>query len=205
MLAAIAATALVAVAPGAGAATKSLRVRAISTKPQYVTGGNVLVRVRPASGTPKFTVAGKPANARSLGTGDWLVSGLPDGPSRIGVTSGSAKASLAVVDHPTTGPIFSGPHLPLLCTAPTVAASASEDATCAAPPTVDMRGSNYVSSSRSRVNPMGRLRPAASQRGIGRKRLSKAYERAHDVDAHFYRARATQNGRRHDRAVLRKH
>jgi hypothetical protein len=139
IVAAVAATALVAVAPGAGAATKPLQVRAVSTKAQYVTGGDVLVRLQPASGTPKFTVAGKAAAARSLGKGDWLVSGLPDGPSRIGVTSGSSKASLAVVDHPTSGPLFSGPHLPLLCTAPTTAASASEDATCAVPPTVEMQ------------------------------------------------------------------
>jgi hypothetical protein len=132
-------TAAGAVASSAGATTRGLTITAISTKAQYVTGGNVLVRVQPASGVPSFTVAGKPAEAKSFGNGTWLVAGLPEGPSRIGVRTGGASATLAVDDHPTSGPLFSGPQLPLLCTAPTVAASATTNATCAVAPTVEMQ------------------------------------------------------------------
>ncbi|MGZ4733966.1 MAG: DUF6351 family protein [Acidimicrobiia bacterium] len=121
----------------AGAATRKLRVVAVSTKPEYVTGGDVLVRVLNATGTPKFSVAGHEVTAKPLGKSAWLVSGLPGGASRITATAGGQTATLAVVDHSISGPVFSGPHLPLLCTTPAVAREATTDAKCDAPTTVE--------------------------------------------------------------------
>ncbi len=120
----------------AQAATPKLKMTALSTKAQYVTGGDLLVRLLPVVNEPHFTRAGKPLKATTFGQGDWLLQGLPNGPSLITAKSGSYTATLAVVNHPTSGPLFSGPHLPLLCTVTDVTTTATTDATCAAPTTV---------------------------------------------------------------------
>jgi hypothetical protein len=114
-----------------------LRIVAVSTEPKYVTGGDVLVKLRNETAAPTFSVGGRDLKAEPLGKRAWLISGLPLGRSRITATSDEQRATLDVVNHPTTGPLFSGPHLPLLCTVPTVAAEASADATCEAEPTVE--------------------------------------------------------------------
>jgi hypothetical protein len=119
--------------PGASAAESELTLTAASTKPGYVTGGDLLVRIRPAStANPRFSAGGRDLTATPVGTGagTWIVRGLRQGPSRIAVAANGDRASLAVVNHPISGPVFSGPHLPLLCTVPTVASEASADATC---------------------------------------------------------------------------
>jgi Tannase-like family of unknown function (DUF6351) len=123
----------------AQAASTKLRMTALSTRPANVTGGDVLVRLRPATGTPRFSVGTRTLNAKPLGTAAWVVSGLALGASRIKVTAGGQTATLKVVNHPVSGPVFSGPHLPLLCTAPTVAKDATKAASCTAPTTVDYR------------------------------------------------------------------
>lgn len=116
----------------ASASTPKLVVTAASTRADSVTGGDVLLRLRPAgSATPHFSAGGQSLTSAPLGTGTWIVRGLRNGPSRIQVKAGSATASLAVVNHPISGPVFSGPHLPLLCTVPQPAAEPSRDATCA--------------------------------------------------------------------------
>ncbi len=75
----------------ASAATRKLRITAVSTKPRYVTGGDVLVRVRNATSTPTFSVGAKALPAHALGIQAWLVSDLPMGSSRIKATAGDAK------------------------------------------------------------------------------------------------------------------
>jgi hypothetical protein len=117
--------------PGAGAAEPDLRVTVVSTKPRYVTGGDVLLRVRPASANPRFSVGRERLTATELGDGDWVVRGLRNGPVRVRVQAGDRSASIVVVNHPISGPVFSGPHVPMLCTQPEVAARASARATCA--------------------------------------------------------------------------
>lgn len=121
----------------AGAATRKLRLEAASTQAKYVTGGDLLIKVRNATSTPKFSVGGHALTAKALGTDAWVVDELPAGASRITAKSGDQTATLAVVNHPTSSPVFSGPHLPLLCTTPTVSARAEKDATCAAPATIE--------------------------------------------------------------------
>ena len=51
----------------ATAATRKLRVTVTSTKPRYVTGNDVLLRVRNATGTPTFSVGDKALTATALG------------------------------------------------------------------------------------------------------------------------------------------
>lgn len=122
-------------------AVRGLGLVARSTEAAMVTGGDVLVSVRaePPGARPRFSVHGRALDARPVGT-DWLVSGLPDGRSVITVEIAGRRARLTVTNHPISGPVFSGPHLPLLCTATDPpATTAATDATCDAPTTVEYR------------------------------------------------------------------
>ena len=114
------------VATGAGRAADGLQLRVLSSRPDMVTGGDALVRVDLPAGVNakdvKLTVNGSDAttklkadaNGRSL-TG--LVTGLALGSNTLAATGGSkATAKLAVINHPITGPVFSGPQeQPFVC------------------------------------------------------------------------------------------
>lgn len=138
LAAALAGTALVAAVPAGAADSSRLTLVVRSTRPMMVSGGDVLVGVRGAgqAATPRFTVGGRSVQAARVGR-DWLVSGLRDGRNVIAARVGNRRATVTVVNHPISGPIFSGPHLPLLCTVPTVAPSAAADATCDTETTVE--------------------------------------------------------------------
>src|SRR5262245_20758091 len=113
-------------AASAGRGADGVQVHVLSSRPDMVTGSEALVRVEVPAGVPagdvKLTVNGKDATAllkadasgRSL-TG--LVTGLTNGSNALTATAarkGSAK--LTVVNHPITGPIFSGPQeQPFVC------------------------------------------------------------------------------------------
>jgi len=117
---------LVLAAANAGRAADQLQLRVLSSRPDMVTGGDALVRVElPAGATAadvKLTINGADAtrkltadaSGRSL-TG--LVTGLTNGSNTLMATAakkGSAK--LTVVNHPISGPIFSGPQeQPFVC------------------------------------------------------------------------------------------
>jgi hypothetical protein len=109
-----------------GRAADGLQLRVLSSRPEMVTGGDALVRVElPAGVSPsdvKLTVNGTDAtgrlkadaSGRSL-TG--LVTGLALGSNTL--TASAAKkstAKLPVLNHPITGPLFSGPQeQPFVC------------------------------------------------------------------------------------------
>src|SRR3954467_1817205 len=117
---------IVVAATNAGRAADGLQLRVLSSRPDMVSGGDALVRVElPAGVMPsdvKLTVNGTDATARfkadvsgrSL-TG--LVAGLTNGSNTLIATAakkGSAK--LTVVNHPISGPLFSGPQeQPFVC------------------------------------------------------------------------------------------
>jgi hypothetical protein len=101
----------------------ALEVTALSTRPRFVTGGDVLVEVGgvPAGADPVLDVGGeqRPGTLAAVGGGRWrgLVEGLPPGPSTVEVAAGGRRGRLEVVDHPLTGPVLSGPHAePYVCT-----------------------------------------------------------------------------------------
>lgn len=91
------------------AADAALRIATVSTRPDMVTGGDVLVRVsRPAV----VRVNGREAFRGHTG----LVTGLRLGANRLTATAGGDRARLRVVNHPIVGPVFSGPHeQPFVC------------------------------------------------------------------------------------------
>ena len=143
---AVLATALIAVActaddTGGGGDTgdDALAIEAVSTRPEYVTGGDVLIRVTGmgAGDDLAVTVDGTDVTDAVIadgGTATGLVTGLPGGASTIEARAGDATAALDVVDHPVAGPVFSGPHLePLACTTEDHGLGPATDDDCSAP------------------------------------------------------------------------
>lgn len=131
-------------------AAGELRLTAVSTRPEYVTGGDVLVEV--AAGTPDdpTTTSGDAPTVRVAGAtesvvltptvdGTWrgLVTGLPDGPATLEAQLGTSTASLEVTNHPVTGPLFSGPHQePFACTTAELGLGEPLDENCSIAPRV---------------------------------------------------------------------
>jgi hypothetical protein len=130
---------------GAADADGGLAVEVVSSRAEYVSGGDALVAVTVPDGVEPEDVSVSAGDtdvtdafapdpddaARLVG----LVEGLPDGDSEITATAGDESASVTVTDHPITGPMFSGEQLPLYaCTTESfgLAPSTPADA-CAAP------------------------------------------------------------------------
>src|SRR4051812_48394494 len=92
-------------------AEAALRVETVSTRPEMVTGGDVLVRVSGVNHA-KVTVDGRDVS-RAFRAGDGgligLVDGLSAGEHQLTATSGGDTARLKLTNHPITGPVFSGP------------------------------------------------------------------------------------------------
>jgi len=114
-------TALAATQTGAD---RKLEIKALSTDPSRVTGGDLLVRidVRSRTESVKVVANGKDVSAAfhsEPGANSWigLVSGLVPGKNTIEADAGAAgRASLGVTNYPITGPVFSGPWLqPYIC------------------------------------------------------------------------------------------
>lgn len=102
-------------------------VVALSSRPDMVTGGDALVGIVMPDGASvsevRVTLAGTDITGafrahpsqRDLLVG--LVEGLPrSGEIAVTTTDGDPVATLTLVDHPITGPVFSGPHeQPFVC------------------------------------------------------------------------------------------
>jgi hypothetical protein len=101
-------------------------VQVLSSKPEYVTGGDALVAIKPAAATAGAAIAASlngadvasvfkpdPANP---GTFVGLLSGLKDGANAFVTSSGGSSISLTLTNYPRSGPVLSGPHLqPYVC------------------------------------------------------------------------------------------
>ena len=116
-----------------------VQVRALSTRADLVTGGDVLIEVVLPSGTDagavKVTAGDRDVTDAFHGGGPGLrglVTGLSDGASTITATlADGSGARLVVTNAPTHGPVFSGPLIePWTCT------NGSDQADCSKAPTV---------------------------------------------------------------------
>ncbi len=110
----------------------SLTLSVLSTRPDMVTGGDALVQIESkgiAATDLRVTLNGKDISTvfAEAAPGDTdpmselsfqaLVSGLNEGPNTLLATAGELSTELTLVNHPLTGPVFSGPHLqPFVCT-----------------------------------------------------------------------------------------
>ena len=120
-VAALAASSAVIIATAAADAPLTLQIKALSADASRVTGGDVLLQVTTSGADVKVTANGKDVSsafhaAKEKGTFVGLVAGLPNGRSKIAVTSGKSAASLDITNYPITGPVFSGPWIkPFIC------------------------------------------------------------------------------------------
>jgi hypothetical protein len=112
-------------------------VTVVSSRADMVSGGDALIEVTaPGNAGKSIRVLANGQDVTSAfspgreGTLLGLVDGLLDGDNHIAVTVGPAapanaraeanapsQASVEVVNHPITGPVFSGPHIPMYCSA----------------------------------------------------------------------------------------
>ena len=99
-----------------------MSIDVVSGRADSVSGGDALVAVSGAPAGARVVAAGVDVTDAFAPRGDslvGLVDGLPVGGSEIVVTTknGKEEASVEVVNHPITGPVFSGPQHPMYCTA----------------------------------------------------------------------------------------
>ena len=118
-------------------------VRTLSTRADMVTGGDVLLQVTaPASAVGRIAIMvnGRAARAETKTPSPaspliLLLTGLPPGRSvvDVGVQGQPPAAQLAIVNHPITGPVISGPHqTPFACETVAIGLGPSLDADCTA-------------------------------------------------------------------------
>lgn len=124
-MAGVTASALVACG-GSDDDTPAPTVQILSSKAEYVTGGDALVSIKPAAaaGTAPIkallngtdvAAAFKPDPANP-GTYVGLVTGLKDGANTLVTSNGGSTTTTALTNYPRTGPVLSGPHLsPYVC------------------------------------------------------------------------------------------
>jgi hypothetical protein len=119
------AIALVLALPWAAAA-QGIQLRVLSNpRPEFVSGGDVLVSVTFPAGVQapnvRLTLNGSDVTSslrpvRVERTLMALVKGLADGNNTLVASAGNANARLTVVNHPQAGPVISGPHeQPFIC------------------------------------------------------------------------------------------
>ena len=124
-----------------------LEVTVLSSRPELVTGGDAVVQVRTPAGlapdsiTVTVDATGEtfPVEVDRSGRAVAKVSGLPDGLSTITAAGGSTSdlATVEVISHPITGPLFSGPQLPMpVCSTDLYGLGEPVDEDCSAPTTV---------------------------------------------------------------------
>jgi hypothetical protein len=109
----------------------SFDVDVVSGRADMVSGGDALVRIDVPRTVPphhvRVEVDGRDVTAEFRASGDdrtllGLVGGLSLGPNELmvratGQGQGRPTTSLTLTNHPAAGPVFSGPHIRLYCTA----------------------------------------------------------------------------------------
>jgi len=142
-----AATALLTSIPAASAANRhpggpQLAITTVSNPdPRLVSGGEVLVLVTGAGASRvQVTENGHAVSGfvpQPGGSLLGLVTGLRQGSNRIAATSRAQRAELTVIDHPISGPVFSGSQqTPFYCQTTAFGLAPSSPPLCAAPTVV---------------------------------------------------------------------
>jgi hypothetical protein len=103
------------------ASGEKIAISTLSSFPHMVSGGDVLVEIRPAAKVI-VTLNGRDVSSAfhadtARGSLVGLVDGLQNGANSLTAKSGPDSATLRLVNHSITGPIVSGEHLkPFVCT-----------------------------------------------------------------------------------------
>ncbi|GIJ27357.1 hypothetical protein Vqi01_25190 [Micromonospora qiuiae] len=120
-----------AVPPANAGIDRTFDVEIVSTRADMVSGGDALVRIGVPRNVPphqvKVHLDGRNLTGRFRPVGDGrtllgLVDDLALGDNTLeirsnGLGQGRPRADVTLVNHPAEGPVFSGPHIPLFCTA----------------------------------------------------------------------------------------
>src|SRR5215510_4021575 len=132
-------TALVVTLCAAGA--QSLNIEVLSSRPELISGGSVLIRIVGAAGAPAVTIDGKDVSGvfKADAQGHWvgLVDGLKDGDNRLTAKGEGREAALTLRNHAINASLFAGPQqTPFLCENESHGLASAKDESCAAPSTV---------------------------------------------------------------------
>jgi Tannase-like family of unknown function (DUF6351) len=119
----------------------ALGIDILSSRPEFVTGGDALVRISGVASAPKVTVGANDLSGafRPDSKGGWvgLIEGLGDGTNRLVATAGGKEATLTLVNHPLNGTLFAGPQQePFVCENASHGLAPAADASCTAPTVV---------------------------------------------------------------------
>jgi len=157
-------------------AAPPLEMHALSTRPEFVTGGDVLIAITGANLTARNLMVranGKDVGAAFKPAPDseqlvGLVSGLNVGSNAIvaSIRGSKSTAQLAVVNHPITGPVLYSPHqTPFACETQAVGLGAPLDTDCSANMKVDYfyRSTSVAAGG----GPQGDLAAADNANGFG--------------------------------------
>jgi len=125
----------------------AISIQVLSSQPNRVTGGDARIRVAPPAGTAasavRVSIEGRDVTSRLRavdGKLEGTVSGFVEGTSTITARAGTTSAQRRIRDYPTSGPVVSGPHLPLLvCTTEQFGLGPASDRDCSAPTKVFYR------------------------------------------------------------------
>lgn len=110
---------------GGASAGPAPSIAVVSSRPEYVTGGDALVDIVPpaAGASVKVTLNGVDvssvfrADPRNAGHLVGVVTGVRDGSNTLVAESGGASRSIELTGYPLTGPVISGPQeSPFVCT-----------------------------------------------------------------------------------------
>ncbi|HWJ97822.1 MAG TPA: DUF6351 family protein [Acidimicrobiales bacterium] len=120
---------------------EGLRIEVVSSQPDRVSGDDARIRVTPAPGTAASTVRvqvndvdATAALAVADGHLEGVVHGLIEGNNTVKATAGGTEVIQHIRAWPLTGPVISGPHLPLLaCSTEEQGLGAPLDDDCSAP------------------------------------------------------------------------
>jgi hypothetical protein len=129
--------------PPAAAPAQSIAIHVLSSRPDMVSGGDALISITTAGvslNTVQVALEGRDISELfALDPRDnslkALVTGLHDGPNSLVAMdgAGSTRSQITLLNHPTTGPIFSGaPLQPFVCTAAEQGFGEPLDAACSA-------------------------------------------------------------------------
>ena len=129
----------------ASAAPAGLTVTTLSSRPDMVSGGDVLVEIKGAIPVTKVHVKLNGKDVRhafhrdtARGSMVGLVEGLQTGANELEVKAEGKSANLKLVNHPLTGPIVSGDHLkPYVCMTEESGLGKPLDADCSAPTKIE--------------------------------------------------------------------
>ncbi len=109
-------------APPAASAASDAQIEVLSGRADMISGGDALVEVTGLKNHDRILAAGVDVTDVFQPQGDGLVAlveNLPLGESRLVVqaVSGNEQTGLDIVNHPRSGPVFSGPQHKLYCQA----------------------------------------------------------------------------------------